>query len=265
MKSQTQRGLLTGFIGSIATCGLVGIYCLLIGGFGRLQGQVLGTTAIVAAASILGLVSAIPWERRRWHPIGPLGLISVAIALALVIFTIWADPYIWRQPWGDNFLKVMGVACVAGVAFPHMGLISLAKLRREYGWVRRATVIAILTLALQAIVSILFEGYRLGDAWWKLVGVVAIFDACGTIAIPILHRVSAIHKIETVKTVELSLDLTCPRCKSNQHLAAGHSACGACGLRFNIEIEEETCNSCGYPLYKLTSPTCPECGTAIDS
>ena len=32
---------------------------------------------------------------------------------------------------------------------------------------------------------------------------------------------------------------------------------------FRIEIEEAACATCGYPLYKLTSDRCPECGTPI--
>ena len=35
--------------------------------------------------------------------------------------------------------------------------------------------------------------------------------------------------------------------------------------RFVIEIEENVCEKCGYPLYKLESAACPECGTAVYS
>ncbi len=260
MKSQTQRTLLVGFIGSIALCGAIGVYCLLVGSFGSIQIRVLFSTMSIAAASILGLASAIPWERRRWHPVGPVGAGAVAVALVMVLIIIWADGWIrWRGYL--NFAEYVGVSCVWGVAFPHLGLMSLATVQRHHEWIRRATVLAILLLA--TLITLTIFVTLKGDEWARAMGVIGIFVACGTIAIPILHRVSAIQAREAVRTVELFLSLTCPRCKTTQQLPAGRSTCKSCGLRFRIDIEEEQCTHCGYPLYKLDSDVCPECGTTI--
>lgn len=261
MRSQTQRTLLVGFLVSIAACGLVGVYCLLIGSFGQFQAKVLGTTAAVATASILGLASAIPWERRRWHPIGPFGAVSVTAALILLLILIWADRWLSSQGVIRNFVRVMGTACVAGVALPHVALLSLARLRRSYQWVRTATLCTIAALGLEITYLIWAEPH--GDEWIRLTGVLSIAVACGTIAVPILHRVSRIRTREAVRTVELLLTVTCPRCGLAQQLPVGRSACTQCKLRFVIEIEEETCDTCGYPLYQLTSANCLECGTPI--
>jgi MFS family permease len=258
MKSQTQRTLLLGFIGSISCCGLVGIYCLIIGRMGQFEAKVLATTGIVGAASILGLASAIPWERRRWHPLGPLAMSAVGAALALVLILIWAELAPSRWEW---FYKLTGVAGVFGVALPHAGLLSLARLRPQYEQVRFWTILAIVLLAGQIILSIITEPSE--DLWYRLMGVLSIAVVCGTIAVPILHRVSAIRTREAVRTVELSLSLTCPRCGKAQELPVGRSKCAACGLMFSIEIEEAICRVCGYPLYQLKSDKCPECGTPI--
>ncbi len=259
-RSQTQRSLLLGFIGSIVCCGLAGIYCLLVGRMGWLEERVLGTTAVVGAASILALASAIPWERRRWHPIGPIGLAAVAVALVLVLVAIWAD-LPWRSRITEMFLKTMGVACVVGVALPHVALLSLARLRREYGWMRRGTVYVIAALAAMIACTIITEIDD--DVWSRAMGVVGIAVVCGTIAVPVLHRVSAIRVREGIRTVELFLSITCPRCNKTQDLPVGRSKCAQCGLKFLIEIEEEHCRTCGYPLYRLESTACPECGTPI--
>ena len=64
MTSQAQRTLLFCFIGSIICCALAGIYCLLIGHMGNFEAKILGTTAVFGVASILGMASAVPWERR---------------------------------------------------------------------------------------------------------------------------------------------------------------------------------------------------------
>ncbi len=256
MQSQTQRTLLLAFILSLAGCGLCGIYVLIIGDFGDFEARVLATTASIGAASILGLAAAIPHEQRRWHPVGLLGLIAVTAALMLALILIWrvVDE-------SERMGKTLGIACTFAVAFPHVGLLGLARLHRRFDWVRALTVATIVLLSIQICYMILAEDG--GEGLFRLLGVLAIITVCGTIAVPVLHRVSAIHAIQNVKTAEVSLSLTCPRCGKLQMLPIGRSRCGQCGLRLMIEIDEEVCRKCGYSLYKLESPFCPECGTPI--
>lgn len=254
-RSQTQRSLLFAFIGSILLCGLVGIYCLLLGRWGGFEGRIMGTTASVGAAAILGLVSVIPWEQRRWHPIGPFASWAVLIALGLVVLAIWFEPP------DETFLKIMFSCCIFAVALPHIGLMSLARLRKQYERVRLVTAVVIAALAVQIILSIWAEVDE--EAWYRAMGILGIVVVCGTIAVPVLHRVSGISAREAIETVELMLTLTCPRCAVSQTLPVGRSACSSCGLKFVIEIEEEHCAVCGYSLYRLESAACPECGTPI--
>ena len=255
MRSQTQRSLLFAFIGSILLCGVVGIYCLLLGRLDNFELRVMFTTASAGAAAILGLASVIPWERRRWHPIGPFASLAVLTALVLVLSTIWLEPN--QEP----FLKTMFSSCILAVALPHLGLMSLARLRKQYERVRLATAVVIAALAVQIILSIWAEVDE--EAWYRAMGILGIVVVCGTIAVPVLHRVSGISAREAIETVELKLALTCPRCAVSQTLPVGRSACSSCGLKFAIEIEEEHCAKCGYSLYRLESATCPECGTPI--
>ncbi len=257
MRSRTQRALLLGFISSIVCCGLAGIYCLLLGRFGQLEGRILTTTGAVAAAAILGLAAAVPWERHRWPPIGLLGFMATSLAFVLVLLAVWGD-IDSAAPWFD---KTMYLACVVAVALPYAGLLSLARLRRTYEWARVATVVSIVLLAAQISFTILAEVNE--EPWFRAMGALAIVSVCGTLAVAVLHRVSAIRVREGIRTVELALSLTCPRCDRTQQLPVGRSKCVECGLRFSIEIEEEHCEKCGYPLYKLASAVCPECGTPI--
>ena len=259
MRTRTQRSLLLAFVISIACCGVVGIYCLLIGRMGSLERQILATASVVGGASILALTGAIPWERSRWHPIGPLGVLSTALAMVLLLIAVWLQPSS-----RTSFYEAMGVSCVIGVALPYIGLLSLARLRRQYGWVRRMTIVAIILLATSiSYVIVVDPSWQAQRFWMRLIGIFSILSACGTIAVPIMHRVSVIRVREEVKTVELLLTMTCPRCEKPQQLPAGRSRCTQCGLKFRIDIEEEQCKTCGYPLYLLTSAVCPECGTPI--
>jgi hypothetical protein len=61
---------------------------------------------------------------------------------------------------------------------------------------------------------------------------------------------------------ERATALSCPRCRSNVTAGAKEARCGACDLRFRLEIIEERCTGCGYSLYGLTMDRCPECGTS---
>jgi len=257
MRSQTQRSFLFAFIASISFCGAIGVYCLLIGEFTSLVGQILGSTATVAGASLLALASAVPWERKRWQPIGPLGMLAAAVWLTLILCLIWID----RFGSEEALIKSTVVATVIAIALPHIGLIGLARLRREYNWVRIGNIASIVVLAGLIISVVLFE---FDDEFvFRIIGALAIVDVCTSVAIPILHRVSAIHKQDAVRTTELEVSLTCPRCSKTHSLPVGHSPCPSCGLRIKIEIEEEHCEQCGYVLYGTESAVCPECGKPI--
>ncbi len=263
MKSQTQRTLLFSFLASIAACGVLGVYCLLQGNLGPTEGRILGSTALVGATSILGLVGVMAWEQRRWHPLGMVGVLVAAAALLLSLMLIWSqDLGLTSLGRNEDFHKVIGISWVFSVALPHVCLLSYARLHASYLWIRRVTIIAIGLLAALVCHAIITEGGG-GDMLFRLIGIFAIADVCGTIAMPILHRVSSIRTREAVRTSELQLTLTCPRCDTTQKLAVGRSACIKCSLRFAIEIEESLCEKCGYPLYRLESPNCPECGTPI--
>lgn len=258
IRSQTQRTLLFSFIASISLCGLIGVYVLILGESNPLTERILASTAVVGGASILGLAAAVPWERRRWHPLGPVAMTCVAFAAVMLFLLIWLDQ-IWRS---EGFVRVMGVSCVLAVAGPHTGLIAMARLRRSYEWVRICTAVLIALLA-AFLAGLIVEVVDDSDAMARVGGVLGIGVACGTIAVPILHRVSAIAKEDSIQTTSLDLSLTCPRCSTTQTLRAGRSQCAACGLRFRIEIEEEHCEGCGYVLYRLESAHCPECGRPI--
>lgn len=259
MRTRTQRSLLLAFVISIAWCGVLGIYCLLMGRMGRMEERILASAAVVGGASILGLACAVPWERRRWHPLGPVGVLSTTVGMALLLFEIWDSPLL-----RGSSEHAVGISCVIGIALPHVGLLSIARLKRQYGWVRRMTIVSIVLLAVTIIYVIFAEPrWPAADFWFRLIGIFSIAVVCGTTAVPIMHRVSAIRAREDVKTVDLTLTLTCPRCEKSQQLPAGRSRCTQCGLKFRIDIEEDLCGKCGYPLYRLTSAACPECGTPI--
>lgn len=258
LSTQTQRTLLLGFVACLAFCGLIGIYFLIVGQFGTFEVRILGTTASIGGASILALAAAVAWETRRWPPLGLLGMIAPALALVLVLTEIWD---IAPRTSFDRYERLVGSACVLAVALPHICLLALARLHRAYEWTRFATTASVVTLA-SLIMFVIWNEPR-DDAWPRIIGIFAILDACGSIAVPILHRISNIRAAPQIVTIDARrITIICPRCEKMQSVAAGVSRCD-CGLRFHIEIEEEHCPKCGYSLYQLTGNICPECGTPV--
>jgi hypothetical protein len=95
-------------------------------------------------------------------------------------------------------------------------------------------------------------------------GVMLILAAAGSIIVAILPRLDRTADAARRKSIpsRLRLEIVCPRCSTPQQMETGHSRCKACGLRFEIEIEEPHCD-CGYLLHTLESDRCPECGRVI--
>lgn len=269
--ARAQRYLLLAFVGSLALSAAVGITVITSGTRSSIASAILGSTVLLAAASILGMAAAVVARRKSWHPIGPLGLIAALIALLLSWPWIWIeclDP--WRvfggalPAWYAELWRVVGIAWVVAVAVTHVGLFSLARLHPTYLWLRRWTVIAILLLAVIIVLGIISEFSLLGEHLaFRAIAVLAIVDVCGSLAVPVLHRLTTIRAREAVRTIDLHLSLTCPRCAHTQTVAVGRSRCVQCKLGFLLEIEEDLCPGCGYPLYRLSSGACPECGRRV--
>lgn len=264
IQSRTIRNFLFAFIASICACALLGIYTLAIGRLGRTEEKILGSTVLVAVTFLLGLFASVPTVRRRWHPLGPVTLCFLPVPLTMVLIEIWHDSGYYGSPdwefWRE-FERWMAVSWVMGVTLPVLCLLSLARLKRAFQWVHLTTVIVGLLLSILLSISILANVFD--DEWGRLLGILGILTAAGCITVPILHRVSAIPLVERIHTTKLEISLTCPRCGKPQVLPAGGANCLDCKLRINIDIEEEQCRTCGYPLYKIDSAQCPECGTPI--
>lgn len=195
------------------------------------------------------------WRRRGGGFFVALGVVSSAIAFVAWMTVIWGWPNPGRvtRPWAF-------VALTFSVVVAHFSLLSLARLRRRWEWVRVATrVCAGLLIACfaGAVAWHITERVVLPGLVILLIGVV-----CGTLCVILLHWLGVVSAREGL-TTPMVLLLTCPRCETSQELLAGRARCAQCGLSLRIEIDEEYCENCGYLLYRLTSDRCPECGVPI--
>ena len=344
-RSRMQRSLLIAFLISIGLSALLAILGVLFDSI-RWGEQIIASTVTFSICSIAAMVAAATTERQRWHPLGPLALGAVATAFLAVMLLIWAEKIFGYAFWSSELRpllpSVLSTCVVAGFLMI-LCLMSLARLRTGFYWVRTATIVAVLLAATPMMILLgeelldaldIVKGefdYDLRVAWgavaavalalvlrgilsrkpaldrfrfWllivagdgilvvammipllglfpelfgnphasysyrsdmfaKSIAVFSILGVSGIVAVWLLHRFSAIRDREAVKTTDLELGLTCPRCRTAQVLPAGRSACAKCKLKFLIEIEEEHCPKCEYPLFGLQTATCPECGAAI--
>ena len=119
-------------------------------------------------------------------------------------------------------------------------------MRPGYGWPRYVTTSSVFLLVTALSAMLVFE--KDDDALVRLVGVLSILVALGTLTVPVLHRLSGIpldriHKAERPEEIEL----VCPRCHRRQRVFLGDGHCQHCELSINVEISgwEESAEGMG--------------------
>ncbi|MEM7229694.1 MAG: hypothetical protein AAF432_12855 [Planctomycetota bacterium] len=85
-----------------------------------------------------------------------------------------------------------------------------------------------------------------------------------TLALPLAHRAMRRRMIRRDDGSQRtwSLSFPCPSCSHLCAWSAGSNRCNACGYGLQINVDEPRC-ACGYLLFQLTQPVCPECGADV--
>jgi hypothetical protein len=256
------RAFLFTLIGSLVIAAGMGLLGLILQPrFGRLANRALQTALSVALFSLTSLGCAIAWERDRWRVMAVIGIVCSVLSIPLYLLGIWVK---WRGASGDPLFQTMAIMATWCVLLAHMCLLGLVRPKRGWRWTLHCTRVCAVLLGLGISAMIVIDpNYPAAEVYLRLIGGLAILTACGTVCVPILHKLGGIPAGEELVTTPLTLTITCPRCAESQQVAAGRSRCRSCGLKFRIEIEEAVCAQCGYALYMLTSDRCPECGTPL--
>ena len=97
--------------------------------------------------------------------------------------------------------------------------------------------------------------------FWPLVTMVCLATH---VAMPLLARADARRERARVAAAHdrALATLQCVRCGQWMQMHSGKAACPRCKSIITLEFEEPRCE-CGYPLHRLNSANCPECGTVI--
>ena len=195
---------------SIALSALMGIWAIVSGEFGELQGKILATTTTVVGTSILGLACGAFLEspRSRNFPVFAvpvLGIIATVISALIILWVIWGTS-IWDNA---EVLKIFFTSLIFAFSFAQLSLLSLAHLSKRFYWVLVTGYIVILSLASITSTIIIFQPDSTGDFILRLLGVLGVVDAAITVTIPILHRLSRAEFVndETTSTEKIDAEI----------------------------------------------------------
>ncbi|WP_166869434.1 hypothetical protein [Salinibacterium sp. ZJ70] len=186
-----RRAAIITIVASLAIAALLGIIALLSGDFGEVQARVLLTTLTVAAFGTTALCH-LAVVARRVRVVGFIGIAASVVAALCAIVLIWSD-----LPWDqiEPLFKGLSVGGIAAASLAQANLLLLLSGRRQQV-IRVALAVTLAAIGVVAIMIILpiltdgeFPGDAAGEAYWRFFGVIAILDALGTIALPILGLV----------------------------------------------------------------------------
>lgn len=186
-----RRAAIIAIVVSLAVAALLGIIALLSGEFGELQGKVLLTTLTIAAFGTTALCH-LAIVTRAVRVVGFVG-IGTSIGAGICAFVlIWID---WAADFDtEGWFKALAVLAIIAASLAQTNLLLLLA-DRPHPLIRVAlgvTLVAIAVIAIMVILPILSDGEIPGDhgeGYWRAFGVLAILDALGTIALPILGLV----------------------------------------------------------------------------
>jgi hypothetical protein len=200
---------------------VLGIYAVIAHHFGSTLGKIIGTTASVSAAMLLGLACVPALERRRLGPVPLVGMAGSVVAFALVVAGIWMSAD--RHAYWATTLTVLFVGLWGAGA----SLLSLARLGPGVRWMLPAAVVLSLVLACLGIGGVWAQP---GTAYVRAVAVVSILVAGFTVAVPVLHRSS-----RDVVRAGSNRVAHCPACGGPTPGAEEERLdCPACGTRFRV-------------------------------
>lgn len=210
-----------------------------------------------ASLAVINMVHAGTNDRRWWRWIG-VAAAGAAYATAQMGIILETN----SLPGREVLTACTSLAAVLGLA----NLALLVPLVGLQEWVRRGTiaVAGVCAAAINVIVS--YDRFvRESEPWARVATGSAIVAGCGSLALLVLARINrrVEYHPEDGAVLASEMAVVCPRCRKSQKIKLGGDACRACGLRIEITIEEPRCPKCGYLIYMLTSPICPECGSPI--
>ena len=232
---------------------------------------VLVTSILVAVLSAVVIGAGVVRRKGRMPSLMLLSALLAPPALVAWLVSLWTGI---ANPGNDDrrLIVLAMLLTVASVGFTYTGLMTLQPTRSTPLRALRGLLISgawLFGLTVTTIVTIAWIDPRLLWEWMFLLfpfmQMLALAILIGSLVVPMAVRNHARQQARPRESVSstLRMSMICPRCDIDLEVMQGPARCDACGLTMLIEVEEPRCE-CGYLLFALTTPTCPECGRTIE-
>ncbi|WP_158866761.1 hypothetical protein [Leifsonia sp. AG29] len=182
-------------VGALIAAALVGVYAVVLGRFDETCWRLIGTIGLFVFFALISWYDAdVSARRAAWF--GAISVITSVYLFGIGLWKVWAPTGgatyggSGSEPWWDPFSWFL-LVLVTRAGLLHIHLV-LNTQRRFTGPVMSKVTIATLVLVglLTAGLSLplIWTSADFGDTYWRLVAVVAILDALGTVLIPLTYQ-----------------------------------------------------------------------------
>ena len=183
-----QKAFLKSMVLFIALSAIIGIFSVLTGSFGKLQGIILVTTISLGVYSLTGLCCVPMLERPELRALGVCGIAASILGGAFAMLTNFL--LLVDFSFNDAFLILIGrfAFLIIAISIAHISLLMRITTNQPLVIITRRCTIAAIGVVALSLLSMLFSLDMIGEAWFLLI-IFGILDVAGTIGTPILHAI----------------------------------------------------------------------------
>lgn len=177
-----RRILLLVVAGLLSATALLAIGILLVGHFGRTEGRILGTTALLAGYSLVALPAVMLLDQGRFRPLALATAALAAVSAAIALAAVWSS--------GSEALgKSVGSATAFALAGAQISALTARRQERDPLAVRRLFAVSCGTVIVAASFFAVFMWIQPnGNLAPRIFGSVVVLDLLAVALQPILAR-----------------------------------------------------------------------------
>ncbi|MEY4769915.1 MAG: hypothetical protein RIQ40_655 [Planctomycetota bacterium] len=225
----------------------------------------LGSSLLLLAVGWVLLRTSLQLRAPILHLLGWAGAVAAAGFIVITQAWVWG---LFAAGNADRFVQwVLSCSLAAFAAFVcDVAVLHRVVLHGMFARIVRGAAIAAMGVllggvALWCILGSISSMPAMRTPLWPLVTIVCLATH---VAMPLLARADARRERARVAAAHdrALATLQCVRCGQWMQMHSGKAACPRCKSIITLEFEEPRCE-CGYPLHRLNSANCPECGTDI--
>tara|TARA_B100002003_G_C14122365_1_gene539886 strand:- start:834 stop:1406 length:573 start_codon:yes stop_codon:yes gene_type:complete len=176
-----------GIVCSLVISAIVGIFVILVGNFDETEIKILFTSGSLAGLSILSMPSLYHLERKQYRIVARVGVMTAIAGFLAIQLVIWSE----GDFGGEFFWKAVATDGILAFSMNHMLFLLMMRLEQPLSVMSRwVTILAISTVAI--FMMYVIWANEVPEQAIRIFASVVVLDALGTIALPIMVRLSKI-------------------------------------------------------------------------